>query len=566
VLNLAPLNALPLNTGGSVRLVTFGAVSVTASATATCELPIAERRFAAAVSGTATHDVTLVRRRGMAGYGTATAIANPPPAMAAVRRLDGEGFAFATGFLSLAVTREFSADVTATATGVLFPFDEVFDAAVSATATVELAEFQRIRTMAATGSAGAAATFDDTVELDRGFWSSVSATAESHGEPDITRGGIRYAEFSARVTAGATAAAPALLVSKRMAANVSASASAAHVGPINRIRRMLAAPVVSQATAALAAMVAQVFPQPLAVTGSATASLPWLGKPQRFAANATATATAAGAKIVRPIAAMRGAPALAVATGTATMSRKHAMAGSAFGFANADPMMPRLAIPFAASVTAIATSEAAANAGDNIARHFSADVQATAEAVSEGHFTIRGFAADATVSALAEGSMLRGRGFAASVTATAEGTAELRTGLYETEPDYRTVLVPVQQFVAVVPPQEFVLYVRDDSRAMDTFTKQPGEKLAYDIDFVEWFAELPSDDIESATAVITSATSGAVTDLTIEQPLLIGQPSQRVKIWVEDGIDGATYQITLTVNTEGGRRKEVDFRVRVKED
>jgi hypothetical protein len=88
-----------------------------------------------------------------------------------------------------------------------------------------------------------------------------------------------------------------------------------------------------------------------------------------------------------------------------------------------------------------------------------------------------------------------------------------------------------------------------------TVPKQPVDHLDYDIDFARW---LPEDDtITTATAI-----SDAPTDLVIES-VQISSPV--VKVWVSGGTDGSTYKITVVASTSGGRIKETEFRIRVRE-
>lgn len=134
---------------------------------------------------------------------------------------------------------------------------------------------------------------------------------------------------------------------------------------------------------------------------------------------------------------------------------------------------------------------------------------------------------------------------------------QMVTWMYANEPDYRTV------------------FVRNDASTtrMRTFRKQPEEVLPYDVDFAEWLAPLHGDDIESAQAYVDSAVSGDPADLIIDRVFIIIKNPQatmdiepvRVKVWLSGGIHGATYKITVRVDTEGGRRKEVDFRLTVRE-
>lgn len=86
--------------------------------------------------------------------------------------------------------------------------------------------------------------------------------------------------------------------------------------------------------------------------------------------------------------------------------------------------------------------------------------------------------------------------------------------------------------------------------------KQPVDHLDYDVDFSRW---LPEDDaITTATAV-----SDAPTDLVVES-VQISSPV--VKVWVSGGTNGRSYKITVTASTSGGRIKETEFRIRVREN
>lgn len=84
--------------------------------------------------------------------------------------------------------------------------------------------------------------------------------------------------------------------------------------------------------------------------------------------------------------------------------------------------------------------------------------------------------------------------------------------------------------------------------------KQPVEILDYDLDFARY---LNGDTIESATATITPEGGLAVQQIEVDPTL--------VKVWLEDGDHGTTYKVEVTIDTAGGRRAQVEFRVRVKE-
>lgn len=93
--------------------------------------------------------------------------------------------------------------------------------------------------------------------------------------------------------------------------------------------------------------------------------------------------------------------------------------------------------------------------------------------------------------------------------------------------------------------------------------KEPADQIDYDIDFSRW---LPSDDtILTAVGVVTPAYDAVSNPngVTVVSTQISGST---VKVWVNGGVDGITYKISVTVSTSGGRIKEVDFQVRVKDE
>lgn len=89
--------------------------------------------------------------------------------------------------------------------------------------------------------------------------------------------------------------------------------------------------------------------------------------------------------------------------------------------------------------------------------------------------------------------------------------------------------------------------------------KQPADTLDYDIDFSKW---LPDDD-EILTAVANATTiEGETTPLVIDS-VRIASPV--VKVWLSGGSDGASYKVTAKVATAGGRIKEAEFKIRIRD-
>lgn len=86
------------------------------------------------------------------------------------------------------------------------------------------------------------------------------------------------------------------------------------------------------------------------------------------------------------------------------------------------------------------------------------------------------------------------------------------------------------------------------------FTKQPVEIQDYDFDFNEYLSSLP-DTAASHVAV-------AETGVTITASTLAGGV---VKVFVSGGTDGQQYKVSATITTTGGRVKQGDIIIKVKE-
>lgn len=88
--------------------------------------------------------------------------------------------------------------------------------------------------------------------------------------------------------------------------------------------------------------------------------------------------------------------------------------------------------------------------------------------------------------------------------------------------------------------------------------KQPADILDYDVDFSNWLPQ--GDTVTSATAT-ASTIAGDLAPLTVNS---VQVSSTVVKVWLSGGTDGNTYTVTVRATTVGGRMKEEDFRMRVK--
>lgn len=86
-----------------------------------------------------------------------------------------------------------------------------------------------------------------------------------------------------------------------------------------------------------------------------------------------------------------------------------------------------------------------------------------------------------------------------------------------------------------------------------TFTKQPADVQDYDIDFTDYLAGLS----DAGASADVSSDPG----ITIDSHVL---SSGVVKVWVSGGTAG-TYKITAALTTTGGRVKEAEIKIKVKE-
>jgi len=105
---------------------------------------------------------------------------------------------------------------------------------------------------------------------------------------------------------------------------------------------------------------------------------------------------------------------------------------------------------------------------------------------------------------------------------------------------------------------------------LGSFTKQPAEVVDFDIDYSEYFSA--TDVIVStgnpptpfgATIFVTSTTE-TTPALAVDNSFVLDE-GKTLKLWISGGTDGATYKVTARVTSSGGRVKEVEFKVKVKD-
>lgn len=85
--------------------------------------------------------------------------------------------------------------------------------------------------------------------------------------------------------------------------------------------------------------------------------------------------------------------------------------------------------------------------------------------------------------------------------------------------------------------------------------QQPVEELDYDFNYSTWFGTT-GDSIDTVAAVATPA------GLTL---LPLKSSDTVAKVWVSGGVDGTTYYLEVTVTTVGGRVKQDELEIIIKE-
>lgn len=86
------------------------------------------------------------------------------------------------------------------------------------------------------------------------------------------------------------------------------------------------------------------------------------------------------------------------------------------------------------------------------------------------------------------------------------------------------------------------------------FTKQPVEVQDYDIDFTSYLtsqSDTASSHVVTADPGITIASSNLTSGV--------------VKVFVSGGVDGNQYKVSASITTAGGRVKQGDILIRVRE-
>lgn len=85
--------------------------------------------------------------------------------------------------------------------------------------------------------------------------------------------------------------------------------------------------------------------------------------------------------------------------------------------------------------------------------------------------------------------------------------------------------------------------------------KRPADVLDYDLSYEDWLTD--DDTITTVTTTVSPTGELEVDSVQVANP--------DVKVWVSGGENGATYDVNVTISTDGGRVKEECFKIRVKD-
>lgn len=89
---------------------------------------------------------------------------------------------------------------------------------------------------------------------------------------------------------------------------------------------------------------------------------------------------------------------------------------------------------------------------------------------------------------------------------------------------------------------------------LEFFKKQPADVQDYDIDFTEY--------LDALTDTAASAVVDPEPGITVVNYLILGNA---VKVWLSGGTSGQKYKVTVRLTTTGGRVKEVEILLIVRE-
>lgn len=96
--------------------------------------------------------------------------------------------------------------------------------------------------------------------------------------------------------------------------------------------------------------------------------------------------------------------------------------------------------------------------------------------------------------------------------------------------------------------------------SLTKYTKSPSEIKDVNVDFREYLAGFTPADVPRPFQTYSVQADAGITLLSTS---LVD--AGVVRVWLSGGVPGGNYQVTVTMNTEGGRVKQAAFVMRVRE-
>jgi hypothetical protein len=175
------------------------------------------------------------------------------------------------------------------------------------------------------------------------------------------------------------------------------------------------------------------------------------------------------------------------------------------------------------------------------------DVLAVAAGVMHGHTDVRSTLA---VQAQAVSVQLGRVSVRSPVVVLAQASGTVVGSSYFSGP-FDEPASPENTFVI---PFDNNVFMVSEMPILGTKQQQPADRRDYDIDFSEWWP--PDDYLVAATAVVAPA--GPVVSRVFAGTVC--------KVWFGGGVSGVTYKVTIVGTSNDGRIKEVELRMKVKEE
>lgn len=97
---------------------------------------------------------------------------------------------------------------------------------------------------------------------------------------------------------------------------------------------------------------------------------------------------------------------------------------------------------------------------------------------------------------------------------------------------------------------------------LKAFTKQPADIEIYEIDYAAKYLAGAGDTAGNLLALTADAGITVVPEIAVGQPV----PTGVVRVRVSGGTNGQSYKITARLGTAGGREKEAEIMVILRED